>query len=54
MIKKLAGSVREYLSFAVLSPIMMIIEAVVDVLIPFYMADLTLIHTSEDLKKMWQ
>ncbi len=40
MIKKLAGSVREYLSFAVLSPIMMIIEAVVDVLIPFYMADL--------------
>ncbi len=40
MIKKLAGSVRQYRLYAVLSPIMMIIEAVVDVLIPLYMADL--------------
>ena len=40
MIKKLAGSVREFRSVAMMSPLMMIIEAVMDVLIPFYMADL--------------
>lgn len=40
MIKKLAASVRQYLLPTIITPICMVGEAVMEVLIPFYMADL--------------
>lgn len=40
MIKKLAASIREYALPTVLTPIFMVGEAVMEVLIPYYMADL--------------
>ena len=40
MIKKLAGSIRQYKLLTFLTPICMILEVVMEVLIPYYMADL--------------
>ncbi len=40
MIKKLAGSVREYKKLAILAPIFVFLEVVLDTLIPYYMAKL--------------
>ncbi len=40
MIKKLAGCVREYLIYTILSPLLMIAEAVLEVMIPYYLADI--------------
>ena len=40
MIKKLAGCVRQYKLLTILTPLCMIMEVVMEVLIPYYMADL--------------
>ena len=40
MIKKLAGSIRQYKLLTLLTPVCMILEVVMEVLIPYYMADL--------------
>jgi len=40
MIKKLAGCVREYLIYTVLSPLFMVGEAILEVMIPYYLADI--------------
>ena len=40
MIKKLAGSIRQYKLLTFLTPVCMILEVVMEVLIPYYMADL--------------
>ena len=40
MIKRLAKCIREYKIFAILSPLMVIGEVVLSVLIPLFMADL--------------
>ena len=40
MIKKLAGSIRQYRLLTFLTPICMILEVAMEVLIPYYMADL--------------
>ena len=40
MIKKLAGCIRQYKLLTILTPICMILEVVMEVLIPYYMADL--------------
>ena len=40
MIKKLAGCIRQYTLLTILTPICMIMEVVMEVLIPYYMADL--------------
>ena len=40
MIKKLAGCVREYKASAILTPITVLIEVIMEVIIPFLMADL--------------
>lgn len=40
MIKRLAGSVREYKTSAILAPVFTILEIILDTLIPYYMAKL--------------
>jgi len=40
MIKKLAGCIRQYRLLTVLTPLCMVAEVVMEVLIPYYMADL--------------
>ena len=40
MIKRLSKCIREYKIFTILSPIMVVAEVVLSVLIPLYMADL--------------
>ena len=40
MIKKLAKSIREYKKETILTPIFMILEVVMEALIPFFLANL--------------
>ncbi|MCQ2553287.1 MAG: ABC transporter ATP-binding protein/permease, partial [Clostridia bacterium] len=40
MIKRLSRCVREYLPFVLLTPLCVIVESILEILIPFYMADL--------------
>ncbi len=40
MLKKLAGCIRQYKLLTILTPICMILEVVMEVLIPYYMADM--------------
>ena len=38
MIKKLAKSIREYKKQSILAPIFVVLEVIMEILIPFYMA----------------